>query len=155
MATHNSVNKDTPQDSISRFLRTPQTWNLANSSRSTLESERPPPDQDHALISSLKALSDHCGWEEISKLPSEELEKSLSVVSTLGHGSMGLVEEVKGPNAEKVSFVRKRVFLPPSFARRNQILKIVREEAKVVEGLAHTHIVHIIATYEHPKVRHA
>ncbi|KAF2786848.1 kinase-like protein, partial [Melanomma pulvis-pyrius CBS 109.77] len=60
---------------------------------------------------------------------------------------MGLVDEVKGPNNDKVSFVRKRVFLPPF--KRTQILKIVKYEAKVVEGLVHTHIVHIIDTYEH------
>jgi serine/threonine protein kinase len=149
MAINNSVDKSIPQDSFPRFFRTPQTWNSANTSRLTLASENPPAVQDNALISSLKALPDHCGWEAISKVSSEDLEKSLNVVNTLGHGSMGLVDEVKGPNVEKVSFVRKRVFLPPSFTRRNQILKIVREEAKVVEGLAHTHIVHIIATYEH------
>jgi hypothetical protein len=119
MAINNSVDKSTPQDSFSRFFRTPQTWNSVNTSRLTLASENPPAVQDNALISSLKALPDHCGWEAISKLPSEELEKSLNIVSTLGHGSMGLVDEVKGPNVEKVSFVRKRVFLPPSFTRRN------------------------------------
>jgi hypothetical protein len=149
MATHNTVSKGISQDSFSRFFRIPQTWNSANTSRSNLTSERPPAAQNNALITSLKALPDYCGWEEISALSSTELEKSLNVVSTLGQGSMGLVDEVKGPNVEKVSFIRKRVFFPPSIARRNQILGIVREEAKVVEVLVHIHIVHIIATYEH------
>lgn len=149
MATHNSASKAISKDSFSRFLRTLQTWNSANTLRLTLTSKRHLTAQDNALITSLKALLNHCKWKEISVLPSAELEKFLSVVSTLGHRSIGLVDEVKGSNVKKVSFVRKRVFLPPSIARRNQILGIVREEAKMVEGLAYIYIVHIIATYEY------
>ena len=103
--------------------------------------------QRGSLVASVKTLPDHCGWNDLKSLSSDEIEKSLRIVSTLGHGSMGLVDEVRGPNDEKAPFVRKRVFLP--HFKRTQLLRIVREEAKVIEGLTHIHIVHIIDTYDY------
>lgn len=99
------------------------------------------------MLLSRTALVDRCGWNDLRDLPSEEIEKQLNVVGPLGFGSLGVVDEVKGPNAAKLSFARKRVLLPPG--KRTQYLKIVRDEAKVVEGLVHTHIVHVFGTYEH------
>ena len=103
--------------------------------------------QRGSLVASVKTLPNHCGWNDLKSLSSGEIEKSLRIVSTLGHGSMGLVDEVRGPNDEKAPFVRKRVFLP--HFKRAQLLRIVREEAKVIERLTHIHIVHIIDTYDH------
>ncbi|KAF2007585.1 hypothetical protein P154DRAFT_517254 [Amniculicola lignicola CBS 123094] len=92
-----------------------------------------------------EALPDHCGWNDLKTLPSAEIENALKVISTLGHGSMGAVDEVRAPKPENWSFVRKRVLLP--FSKRTQILEIVKEEASIIKGLAHAHIIHIIDTY--------
>ncbi|KAF2466251.1 kinase-like protein [Lindgomyces ingoldianus] len=68
----------------------------------------------------------------------------LQVVDSLGHGSLGVVEEVRiGP--EYTSFVRKRVQIP--YNRRRQYLKIISQEAQVLQNLSHCHIVKMIGSY--------
>ncbi|KAF2866305.1 kinase-like domain-containing protein [Massariosphaeria phaeospora] len=91
-------------------------------------------------------LAGRTGWDTISNSSGTAIERSLAVVATLGHGSLGLVEEVEIPGVNGISFVRKRVLLPHH--RRVQRLAIVQAEAKIVEDLVHTHIIHIIGTYE-------
>ncbi|KAF2181496.1 kinase-like protein [Zopfia rhizophila CBS 207.26] len=87
------------------------------------------------------------GWDGLLNLSSDEVESSLQIVATLGRGSLGIVDEVKAPSKNGVSFVRKRVLLP--HIRRKQLLDIVKSEAEVVMALSHTHIVNVFGTYEH------
>ena len=68
----------------------------------------------------------------------------LIVISSLGHGSLGIVEEVQIPK-QHPSFVRKRVQIP--YHNGNQRLKIIKQEARVLESLVHCHIVQIIGSY--------
>jgi len=98
------------------------------------------------LDSARKALATHCRWDTIKDQPSEKIEEALSVVGMLGHGSLGLVDQVKIGTSD-TSFVRKRILLPTF--RRKQLLSIAKQESKVVEDLVHTHIIHVLGTYEH------
>jgi hypothetical protein len=74
----------------------------------------------------------------------EEINSDLQVVDSLGHGSLGVVEEVRiSPLFQ--SFVRKRVQIP--FYRRKQYLSIINQEARVLQDLSHCHIVKMIGSY--------
>jgi len=90
--------------------------------------------------------ADHRTYSDSSKVPFE-------VISSLGHGSLGIVEEVR-TSPSKESFVRKRVQIP--YSTRAQRLKIVQQEAAVLKSLTHTHIVRILGTYQEglPTGRH-
>ena len=66
------------------------------------------------------------------------------IIDSLGHGSLGVVEEVRVAPQYK-SFVRKRVQIPHS--KRQQYLKILESETKVLHELDHNHIVKILGTY--------
>lgn len=66
------------------------------------------------------------------------------VVDSLGHGSLGVVEEVR-VSAQHKSFVRKRVQVP--YYKRKQYLKIISQEAQVLQTLSHAHIVKLIGSY--------
>ncbi|KAF2266485.1 kinase-like protein [Lojkania enalia] len=68
----------------------------------------------------------------------------LQVVDSLGHGSLGVVEEVR-VSPEHQSFVRKRVQIP--YYKRKQYLKIINQEARVLQSLTHCHIVKMIGSY--------
>jgi hypothetical protein len=74
----------------------------------------------------------------------EEMNSDLQVIDSLGHGSLGVVEEVRiSPLFQ--SFVRKRVQIP--FNRRKQYLSIIHQEARVLQDLSHCHIVKMIGSY--------
>lgn len=90
--------------------------------------------------------ADHRTYSDSSKAP-------FKVISSLGHGSLGIVEEVC-TSPSKESFVRKRVQIP--YSTRAQRLKIVQQEAAVLKSLTHTHIVRILGTYQEglPTGRH-
>jgi hypothetical protein len=74
----------------------------------------------------------------------EEINPDLQVVDSLGHGSLGVVEEVRIRPLFQ-SFVRKRVQIP--FNRRKQYLSIINQEARVLQDLSHCHIVKTIGSY--------
>lgn len=71
------------------------------------------------------------------------------VLNFLGMGSLGVVEEVtsrSSPEKGTQTLARKRVPLP--YHNRRQRLQIIKDEAKVLEDLAHQHIIQMIASYE-------
>ncbi|KAF2120015.1 kinase-like domain-containing protein [Lophiotrema nucula] len=68
----------------------------------------------------------------------------LQVVDSLGHGSLGVVEEVR-VSPQRQSFVRKRVQIP--YYKRKQYLKIISQEAQALQNLSHCHIVKMIGSY--------
>lgn len=74
---------------------------------------------------SRQQLRGHCGWDELQSYSAlgQDIEPLLSIEATLGNGSLGLVEEIKSLDGNKLSFVRKRVFI--SRSRRKQLQKIV------------------------------
>ena len=102
---------------------------------------------------SLKAirggLAADCGWKTGHHVFAEGVQAPFVVLNFLGMGSLGVVEEVTSrPSPEKgtQTLARKRVLLP--YHGRRQRLQIIKEEAKVLEDLAHQHIIQIIASYE-------
>ncbi|OCK78034.1 kinase-like protein [Lepidopterella palustris CBS 459.81] len=87
-----------------------------------------------------------CGWQVGHIAVSNGEMVLLRVISPLGMGSLGVVEEVASIEPGYKTFVRKRVPLP--YYYRRQRLRIIKEEAKVLEELSHLHIVQIIGSYE-------
>ncbi|KAF2253679.1 kinase-like protein [Trematosphaeria pertusa] len=76
-------------------------------------------------------------------------EEALVFCNLLGHGSVGVVEEVRLRNRTLPTLVRKRVRLP--VRDRESVLRLIKEETQNLKALAHTHIVTIIASYEDNK----
>jgi serine/threonine protein kinase len=69
----------------------------------------------------------------------------------LGHGSLGIVEEVQRSNTQLPTFVRKRVQLPARKREAKAKLEIIQEEARNLKALVHPHIVSLSDTYEEKK----
>jgi hypothetical protein len=94
-----------------------------------------------------KAVAVRCGWTTEHSEYAEIQQNLLTVVSFLGHGSLGVVEEVRVPHASRVflSFVRKRVKI--SRRSKDKTLQIVQKEAAALEALRHAHIIKIIGSY--------
>jgi serine/threonine protein kinase len=102
---------------------------------------------------SLKAirggLAADCGWKTGHHVFAEGVQAPFVVLNFLGMGSLGVVEELTSrpsPENGTQTLARKRVLLP--YHGRHQRLQIIKEEAKVLEDLAHQHIIQIIASYE-------
>jgi hypothetical protein len=75
-----------------------------------------------------------------------QLQPSLFiVVNALGHGSLGVVDEVRVSHYYP-SFVRKRIQLPSHL--RSQRLRIIKEEAEVLKKLNHVHVITMIGSYQ-------
>jgi serine/threonine protein kinase len=75
-----------------------------------------------------------------------QLQPSLFiVVNALGHGSLGVVDEVRVSH-HYPSFVRKRIQLPSHL--RSQRLRIIKEEAEVLKKLNHVHVITMIGSYQ-------
>jgi hypothetical protein len=92
---------------------------------------------------SIEQIRLNCGLT-FSHKDYEEMNSELQVIDSLGHGSLGVVEEVRiSPLFQ--SFVRKRVQIP--FNRRKQYLSIIHQEARVLQDLSHCHIVKLIGSY--------
>ena len=89
---------------------------------------------------------DYYGWSSQHIVLGPADEEMLEVCSTLGQGSLGIVEEVRCKDTQLPTFVRKRVKLP--FRNRKNILQIIQEEAKNLKALAHPHVVTLIGSYE-------
>ena len=99
-----------------------------------------------ALNKSPNAISIECGIELERKAYQEDPPIRLMVVNYLGHGSLGIVEEVRTRNESTDAFVRKRVLIP--YSHRRQRLEIILQEARMLKALIHPHIVKIIGSYE-------
>ncbi|OCL01228.1 kinase-like protein [Glonium stellatum] len=100
-------------------------------------------------ISLNKSVADvrlECGWSGSHETYTQPTEVPLLPVSSLGHGSLGVVEEVRTASSDKGSFVRKRVMIPRSERKRR--LQIIEQEVKSLRSLTHPHIVKIVGTYE-------
>jgi hypothetical protein len=90
------------------------------------------------------SIATDCGWEFGHREYNELQQNLLIVTCSLGHGSIGVVDEVR-VSTELPSFVRKRISLP--YSQRNQHLRIIKQEAEALELLVHPHIVKIIGSY--------
>ena len=69
----------------------------------------------------------------------------------LGHGSLGVVEEVRRIDGQFPTLVRKRISMPVQKSKAAAYLKIVQEEARILRSLVHPHIVTLIGSYEDMK----
>ncbi|KAF2194461.1 kinase-like protein [Zopfia rhizophila CBS 207.26] len=85
-----------------------------------------------------------CGLQFRHKDYADIKHNFFEVVDHLGHGSLGVVEEVRTSPAHP-TFVRKRVQIP--YYKRKQYLKIINQEAQVLQDLSHCHIVKMIGSY--------
>ncbi|KAF2873997.1 kinase-like domain-containing protein [Massariosphaeria phaeospora] len=108
---------------------------MGTSIASSLSTSITVPDDETARVYGL--TSGHTEFKAI-------MPKFLQHVDSLGHGSLGVVEEVR-ISPDYATFVRKRVQLP--YYRRKQYLDIIRQEAQVLKTLSHSHIVEMIGSY--------
>jgi len=93
---------------------------------------------------SVDQIARECGLAFRHKDFQEVNPNFVQVVDSLGHGSLGVVEEVR-VSAEYPSFVRKRVQIP--YNKRKQYLRIISQEAQVLQNLTHSHIIKMIGSY--------
>ncbi|KAF1851072.1 kinase-like protein [Cucurbitaria berberidis CBS 394.84] len=78
-------------------------------------------------------------------------EDPIVVCNVLGHGTLGIVEEVRRRNTQLPTFVRKRVQLSARKQQAKATLRIIQEEARNLKSLVHPHIVTLIGSYEEMK----
>jgi serine/threonine protein kinase len=112
----------------------------AHSNGSTQEVE------DHIPSESPRAFIANFGVEPAHKRFTRSSEVPLQYVASLGHGSLGVVDEVRTYDADLPTLVRKRVRLERWNAKRR--LEILQLEVESMRRLKHPHIVKIIGTYE-------
>ncbi|KAF2993797.1 hypothetical protein E8E13_000290 [Curvularia kusanoi] len=91
------------------------------------------------------------GWTEDHVVLESSEEDILEAVNPLGHGSLGVVEEVRRIGGYFATFVRKRVRLPPRKKDAAAYLKFVEGEARTLRSLVHLHIVTLVGSYEDRK----
>lgn len=91
------------------------------------------------------------GWTENHLVLGPTDEDILVSVNPLGHGSLGVVEEVRRIGGQFPTLVRKRVNLPLQKRKAAAYLKIVQEEARILRLLVHPHIVTLVGSYEDMK----
>jgi serine/threonine protein kinase len=111
---------------------------------------KPPMEANHEVAGEVaterKRLVNKYGWYSehlVRDTPDQEL---LEVCNTLGQGSLGIVEEVRRKDTQLPTLVRKRIIVP--FRRRQTILQIIQDEAKILKSLMHPHIVKFVGSYE-------
>ncbi|KAJ4364676.1 hypothetical protein N0V83_009273 [Neocucurbitaria cava] len=92
------------------------------------------------------------GWEMEHRMFGGEDEEPGVVCNVLGHGSLGIVDEVRRRDTTLPTFVRKRVQLPARKAQAKAILNIIQGECENLKSLVHQHIVTLLGTYE--EMRH-
>jgi hypothetical protein len=102
------------------------------------------PQELKAFVADRKNVAAECGLDLGNTALDRSSQESLVVSGCLGHGSLGIVEEVHRPTFP--SFVRKRVQIPRY--QRQKRLRIIQEEARVLEDLCHPHIVQILGSYD-------
>lgn len=122
-----SIDASSPDITQSAFASRQSTFNTIPEADNGLEQIR----QDYGLP------FHHRDYQDISP-------NLFEVVDSLGHGSLGVVEEVR-VSPYYSSFVRKRVQIP--YYKRKQYLKIIGQEAQVLQNLSHCHIVKMIGSY--------
>jgi hypothetical protein len=88
------------------------------------------------------------GWTDEHLVFGPSDEDLLVVCHVLGHGSLGIVEEVRRKDTQLPTFVRKHVPLSARKAQAKADLRIIQEEAKHLRSLVHPHIVNVIGSYE-------
>jgi hypothetical protein len=88
------------------------------------------------------------GWAYGHRVFSPEEEDPVIACRILGHGSLGVVEEVRRKDTQLPTFVRKRVQLSPRKSQAKATLAIIQEEARNLASLVHPHIVALIGSYE-------
>jgi serine/threonine protein kinase len=118
----------------------------------SLESERSPSISRQSTLTaptstereSVEQIARECGIDSGHQNHSEINPNVFEVVDSLGHGSLGVVEETRVSPKHR-SFVRKRVQVP--YYKRKQYLRIINQEAHVLRTLSHTHIVKLIGSY--------
>jgi hypothetical protein len=93
---------------------------------------------------SVDLIAQECGLPFRHKDYPDVNPNFVQVVDSLGHGSLGVVEEVR-VSSDYPSFVRKRVQIP--YNKRKQYLRIISQEAQVLQNLTHCHIVKMIGSY--------
>jgi hypothetical protein len=91
------------------------------------------------------------GWAGDHLILGPTDEDILIATNPLGHGSLGVVEEVRRIGGQFPTLVRKRVDLPLPKRKAAAYLKIVQEEARILRSLVHPHIVTLIGSYEDMK----
>lgn len=88
------------------------------------------------------------GWSKEHLVLSPGDRKPFQNIRHLGHGSLGLVEEVRREGTERPSLVRKRVQLSRHKRLAEATMRIIREEAANLRRLTHANIVSFIGSYE-------
>jgi serine/threonine protein kinase len=100
-----------------------------------------------------KRFAEIFGWCS-EHLVRHTLDKGLlEVCTTLGQGSLGIVEEVRRKDTQLPTLVRRRIIVP--FRRRQIILQIIQDEAKILKSLTHPHIVKFVGSYEERNRTHS
>ncbi|CAO2653749.1 Nn.00g031600.m01.CDS01 [Neocucurbitaria sp. VM-36] len=92
------------------------------------------------------------GWELEHRLFEDDDEEPVVACRVLGHGSLGIVDEVRRRNTTLPTFVRKRVQLSARKAQAKATLNIIQKESENLKSLVHPHIVTLLGTYE--EMRH-
>ena len=103
-------------------------------------------DDVNILYEPLEVIKRECGWQRDHCVFNDASEAPLTCVRSLGHGSLGVVEEVSAGSQNKSTFVRKRVQM--RYVNRAQRLQTVKQEAATMTKLTHPHIIKIIGTYQ-------
>ncbi|KAJ8114546.1 hypothetical protein OPT61_g3602 [Boeremia exigua] len=88
------------------------------------------------------------GWYKEHTILGPTDEDILIATNPLGHGSLGVVDEVCHKNGQFPSFVRKRVRMPVQKRKVAAYLHIAKEEARILQSLVHPHIVALVGSYE-------
>ena len=93
------------------------------------------------------------GWDAGHSIVKHTDEDMLTTIKPLGHGALGMVEEVQRKGTQKPTVVRKSVLLCGPSRQRNALLRIVVDEAERLQSLDHRHIVSLIGSYEDKRQR--
>jgi hypothetical protein len=111
---------------------------------------KPPMEATHVVAgeeaTERKRLVKKYGWYSEHLVRDTLDQELLEVCTTLGQGSLGIVEEVRRKDTQLPTLVRKRIIVP--FWRRQTILKIIQDEAMILKSLMHPHIVKFVGSYE-------
>ncbi|KAH7087531.1 hypothetical protein FB567DRAFT_548818 [Paraphoma chrysanthemicola] len=103
----------------------------------------------HVTSYTYEATPETYGWSTEHIVRESQDEDLLEVCTTLGQGSLGIVEEVRRKGTQLPTFVRKRFIVP--FRRRNTILRVIQEEVENLKFLSHPHVVTFVGSYEERK----
>jgi serine/threonine protein kinase len=103
-------------------------------------------EKQRSLLDSPGTFAAKFGWGPTNRKYEKSSHMPLQYVKSLGHGSLGVVDEVRIFDSNLPSFARKRVRIERWNAKRR--LEILRLEVDSMRRLTHPHIVKILGTYE-------